>query len=220
MQRIPEPELMDEPAQAQAYAAADFQAAHNEIISHFARVFPHYKPTGPVVDLGCGPADITVRFAQRYPECRIDAVDGAESMLEHGRMRVELEGLQQRVSFHRCVLPHDPLPRSAYQTILSNSLLHHLHDPAVLWGTVKRLAIPNAYVFIADLRRPKSREQAIELVNTYAEGEAEILKRDFYNSLLAAFTPQEVATQLQQASLNSLTVNAITDRHFIVYGRL
>lgn len=220
MQRIPEPELMDEPLQAKAYAAADFEAAHSEIISHFSRVFPYYEPTGPVLDIGCGPADIAVRFARRYPDCRIDAMDGAESMLMYGRTRVKMEGLQHRVSLYRCVLPHDRLPRSAYQTILSNSLLHHLHDPAVLWETVKRIAAPNAYVFIADLSRPDSRQQANELVNTYADGEAEILKRDFYNSLLAAFTPQEVVTQLKQANLSSLRVSAITDRHHIVYGRL
>ena len=220
MQRIPEPELMDEPAQAEAYAAADFGAAHNEIIGHFARVFPEYVPSGPVLDLGCGPADITVRFAQRYPACRIDAVDGAESMLMHGRTRVSAEGLQQRVFLYHCVLPHDPLPRSAYQTIISNSLLHHLHDPAVLWETVKRVAAPEACLFVADLSRPDSREHAMELVDTYADGEAEILKRDFYNSLLAAFKPQEVMAQLQKAHLNHLRVSTITDRHYIVFGRL
>ena len=220
MQRITEPELMDEPVQAEAYANADFEAAHSEIFAHFSRVFPLYKPIGPVLDLGCGPADIAVRFAQRYPNCEIDAVDGAESMLTHARVRVETEGLEHRIFLHRCVLPNDQLPRSAYQTIVCNSLLHHLHNPAVLWDVVKRVAIPNAYVFIADLSRPDSRERARELVNTYAEGEAEVLQRDFYNSLLAAFTPKEVVTQLQTATLNSLLVKPITDRHYIVFGRI
>ena len=32
MQRIPEPEVMDDPVQAEAYAAADFEAAHSRIV--------------------------------------------------------------------------------------------------------------------------------------------------------------------------------------------
>jgi hypothetical protein len=43
------------------------------------------------------------------------------------------------------------------------------------------------------------------------------LRRDFYNSLLAAFTVEEV--RLQTADLN-LTVEEISDRHLFVYGSI
>jgi hypothetical protein len=55
------------------------------------------------------------------------------------------------------------------------------------------------------------------MVGQYAAGEPEILKRDFYNSLLAAFTPQEVEAQLAGAGLN-LSVDVISDRHMVIHG--
>ena len=39
MERVTEPELMDEPSQAEAYAAADFAEAHGRIVEGFT-VFP------------------------------------------------------------------------------------------------------------------------------------------------------------------------------------
>ena len=70
MQRIPEPELMTDPAQAQAYAETDFSAPHDAFIAHFAARFPDFK-TGRVLDLGCGAADVTLRFARAYPDAEI-----------------------------------------------------------------------------------------------------------------------------------------------------
>jgi hypothetical protein len=70
-----------------------------------------------------------------------------------------------------------------------------------------------------DLRRPDSRERAGALVQEYAAAEPEILRRDFFNSLLAAFRPEEITQQLAQAGL-ALRVEAAGDRHVIVHGNM
>jgi hypothetical protein len=77
MQHIPEPELMTDPAQAQAYAEADFSAPHDAFVAHFAARFPDFK-TGSVLDLGWGmrrsrkpTARIALRCAARG--CQIQA---------------------------------------------------------------------------------------------------------------------------------------------------
>lgn len=220
MQRIPEPELMLDAEQAEAYAAADFEAAHSDIVNHFSRRYPPGDLCGPIIDLGCGPGDITVRFAQLCPSCRIDALDGSAAMLELARKRIAEEGLAHRVKLIHAILPHQQLDAGSYAMIVSNSLLHHLHDPQVLWSGINHIARPKALIYVADLMRPKNKEQAAALVEAHTQGEPSVLRRDFYNSLLAAFSPEEVETQLQNAGLYGLTVEPISDRHLIVHGRL
>ena len=46
------------------------------------------------------------------------------------------------------------------------------------------------------------------------------LRRDFRNSLYAAFTPDEVRQQLGFAGLQGLQVGYVSDRHLAVSGRL
>ncbi|MDQ3730614.1 MAG: class I SAM-dependent methyltransferase [Pseudomonadota bacterium] len=218
MQRLPEPELMDEAEQAYAYAQADFDAPHEAIIDHFTRAFAGLDISGKVLDLGCGPADITVRFVRRYPRCRIDGVDGAAAMLNHARERLAREGLGDRVRLLHRVLPTEDLPRAHYATVVSNSLLHHLHEPAVLWNTVRQTSASGARVFIADLMRPRTIQSARDLVNQYAGDEPAVLQRDFYNSLRAAFTVEEVRAQLAAAGLSTVKTDAISDRHLVAWG--
>lgn len=220
MQRLPEPELMDDPAQARAYAHADFEDAHSAIVAHFRRVFGKHEAPHTMLDLGCGPADISIRFARLYPDCKIDAVDGAHFMLEQARAFIAREVLQDQITLHLQRLPDCELPEKCYQAIVSNSLLHHLHEPQDLWATVRKYAISGTAIFICDLYRPQTLEQAEDLVSRYATGEPEILRRDFYNSLLAAFTPDEVEAQLSVAGLRGLSLEPISDRHLLVHGRL
>ena len=219
MQRIPEPELMDEPEQAAAYAAADFAEAHSRIVAAFEQFFPQVEVAGPVLDLGCGPGDIGFRFAVRFPDCEIFGVDGAAEMLALARERKAAESLVgQRVNFIEGLLPGAPIPGLAYAAIISNSLLHHLHNPAVLWEAINRYASRGTHIFIADLYRPQSAIEAQRLVDQYAAGEPEVLRRDFYHSLFAAFEPGEIETQLAAADLHELSVDVLTDRHLIVHG--
>ena len=219
MQRIPEPELMNDEAQARAYAKADFEAPHSYFIELFQQTFPSLSFSGCVLDLGCGPADISLRFARAYPDCEIHAVDAAEAMLAYADKAVQQAKLAGRIQLLSGYLPHARLPRRNYDIVISNSLLHHLADPLSLWQAVKDYAAAGAPVFIMDLMRPPSVVSAQTLVAEYAAEEPPILQHDFYHSLLAAYTPQEVEQQLHSQAL-PFSVRVVSDRHLVVSGKM
>ncbi|MFA5242892.1 MAG: class I SAM-dependent methyltransferase [Sulfuricella sp.] len=215
--RIPEPELMNDPMQARAYAEADFSEPHQAFVTHFQRLFPDFSPS-QAIDLGCGPADVTLRFARAFPESIILGVDGASAMLALGRQAVEAEGLARRLRLQQSYLPDTLLPASNFDAVISNSLLHHLDDPAVLWQTVRHVARPGAAVLVMDLKRPASIQEARGLAIHYAADAPPILQHDFYHSLLAAYRPDEVRLQLDGAGLSQLRVEAVSDRHVLIWG--
>jgi 2-polyprenyl-3-methyl-5-hydroxy-6-metoxy-1,4-benzoquinol methylase len=210
---------MDEPEQARAYAGADFSEPHQAFIERFAQCFPRHRPRR-VLDLGCGAADITIRFAHAHPGCNLTGVDGAPAMLALAREAITRTELDHRVHLRAVRLPDTTLAPHAFDTLISNSLLHHLADPQVLWRAVVDGAEPGAAVFIMDLRRPDTRAQAGRLVQEYSGNEPEVLRRDFFNSLLAAYRPEEIAAQLARVNLSCLQAEAVGDRHVVVHGHL
>ena len=220
MERQPEPELMDEQEQALAYAQADFADPHENFIELFKQSFPDQTIDGDVLDLGCGPADVTIRFVKHFPHAQVLAVDGAEAMLSLGQKAIDAADLTQQITLQKAYLPADSLAEKSYQAIISNSLLHHLQDPQVLWQTIKQYAKSGTRIFVMDLMRPRSESAAKELVEEYSGNEPEILKRDFYQSLLAAYTVGEVEEQLEREALLEFSVKPVSDRHLIVTGLL
>jgi len=219
LQRTPEPELMDGEAQARAYAEADFSEPHDQFVTLFGEFFSGLAVDGGVADLGCGTADVTLRFARAFPDCHVDGVDGSTAMLAHARAAVSAAGLDARISLLEGRIPEAVLPAATYPVVISNSLLHHLHRPGVMWATVDRLAEPGAAVFVMDLLRPASEAELEGLVTSHAAGEPEILQRDFRASLHAAFTIDEVEAQLRDAELDWLDAVVVSDRHLVVSGQ-
>lgn len=221
MKRRPEPELMEETDQALAYKEADFSEPNKLFIKLLDELEPGELKGARALDLGCGPADIVLRFLKAYPRAECDALDGSDAMLEHARMALDkLPGLAGRCRLIQDILPSKKLPQAAYDLVLSNSLLHHLHDPRVLWRTVRETAKPGAIVLVMDLMRPPSAMWAESLVATYAADAPDVLRTDFRNSLFAAFEPREVVAQLAEAGLAGLEVGVVSDRHLSVRGRL
>lgn len=220
MDRVPEPELMDDQQQALAYASADFSVGDQALVDRLQQLFPaglgHH-----LIDLGCGPGNISFRLAQHYPAATVLGVDGAAAMLSlAGASLASQPALQGRLRFAQHLLPDHRLT-GAYSGVISNSLLHHLHDPSVLWQALRQLAAPGACIYIKDLRRPASAAAAEALLQRYLAGAPPVLQRDYIASLRAAFTPEEVGAQLQAAGLApDLQVAAVADRYLEVWGVL
>ncbi len=223
MERIPEPELMDGAAQVLAYAEADFAGSDQAMVERLVGLC-HGEPGPRVVDLGCGPGNITFLLARRLPSITVLGIDGAPRMLALARERLAaVPELAARLQFQQALLPlAQPGPlAAAFSAVVCNSLLHHLHDPGVLWQAVAQLAAPGAFVYVQDLRRPASPLAVEALVAAQMEGAPEVLRHDYRASLHAAFTPEEVVGQLKQAGLDGqLQVAPLQERYLEVWGRL
>ncbi len=265
MERIVEPELMDDPLQARAYAEADFDRSDQAFTERFLALLGQpFPPSGPpassggaggspsngpdwvggggpdwgagagIVDLGCGPGNISFRLAAALPRASVLGLDGAASMValaaEHQQRH---PGAWPQLRFEQLKLPlADPAALGGpFAAVVSNSLLHHLHDPQVLWQAVGQLAAPGATVYIKDLRRPASAAAADALTERHAAGAPTVLRRDFRASLAAAFTAAEVEAQLAHASQlwgaagthgttwPAFRVAEVEDRYLEIHGR-
>lgn len=218
MKRVPEPELMDDPVQARAYADADFSAPHDAFVRHFAGLG---VTPGQVADLGCGPGDVVARFLGAYPGSHVWAVDGAPAMCALAQARMVASGFEDRCTIVCTRLPvHRPaLAPLGFDAVLSNSVLHHLSDPGALWGSIQTLAKPGAAVLVMDLLRPDSEQAVPRLADCYASGAPAVLRRDFECSLRAAYDIDEVRAQIGSwRRLSGLVVRVVSDRHWVAAG--
>jgi 2-polyprenyl-3-methyl-5-hydroxy-6-metoxy-1,4-benzoquinol methylase len=218
MDRVLEPELMVDPEQVRIYSEADFEEENQGFVDRFLSSnddLNHAK----VLDLGCGPGDIPIRLARGHSTIHILGIDASQPMITLAEQAVKKAGLTERITF-LCNRFQDTNLLDPVDAIISNSLLHHVPNPFQFWYAVKTLAKPGAPVLVMDLIRPDSREEAQDIVDRYAAEEPEQLRQDFFNSLLAAFTEDEVAAQLAELNLSRLLLDVPDDRHWIVAGRV
>lgn len=229
MQRVPEPELMDEAFQVKAYAAADFSDGDHALIADLAdylcsaNQIPHQGSM--IVDIGCGPGNISEGLARYWPDSTVVGIDGSEAMLAVAKDRQQKASPDLKRLSYRC-LNISAMASSSFalasnaHLIVSNSLIHHLHNPDQLWMAIKNVAAPGAVVFHRDLRRPSTSQQAAALQLKHLPHAPAVLIKDYLASLHAAFTVEEIRAQLVFEGLDHLKVVEIEDRYLQVSGRL
>ena len=99
MERMLEPEVMDELDQVCAYASANFERENQGFVDQFITYFPDMSD-GHILDVGCGPADIPIRLARALRLCRITGVDASQPMIDVGNQAVKNAGLADRITLH------------------------------------------------------------------------------------------------------------------------
>lgn len=218
MERVVEPEIMDGEEQALAYAQADFSQENQAFVDHFLAAYPDCLE-GHVLDLGCGPADIPLRLIRARPGLRVTGVDASAPMIRLAEEAKRNAGSPERLTL-RCQRFQDLALEEPVDAIVSNSLVHHVPNPLRFWYAVKTLAKSGVPVLVIDLLRPESCEAARAIVEQYGASESEQLRTDFYNSLLSAFTEDEVAAQLGELNLSRLLIDVFDDRHWMVKGQV
>ena len=216
MERCLEKEIMAGEEQVRAYAQANFSKENQWFVEQFLDTFPEFRE-GLILDLGCGPADIPIRLVRLCTEFNIVGVDASAPMITLAQKAIHEANCSEQIRIV-CQRIQNVVLEERADAIISNSLVHHVPNPLQFWYVLKQLAKPGAPVLVMDLLRPESAEEAQALVDHYAADEPKQLRLDFYNSLLAAFSEDEVAAHLAEMNLSRLLIDVPDDRHWIVTG--
>ena len=213
MHRIVEQEVMDTAEAAEAYDAME----HGEVDNAFVeRVLALGAKDGHYLDVGTGPAQIPILLAQRCPEMRITAIDLSKEMLKIAKRHVASAGLTARITLEHVDAKALPYPDNTFDGLISNSIVHHIHDSLRALQEMSRVVKPGGLVLIRDLIRPETPEAAQAFVDTYAAEDTPYQQKLYYDSFLAAFTLAEVNEMLAQMDLPGAVVVQSTDRHWTI----
>ncbi len=176
------------------------------------------RNVGPqVIDLGCGPAAIPIELCLRFDSIQVLAIDSEIEMLEIAKREIDIAGLLDRITLHHAsVCAMEAYEDGMTDTVISNSMLHHLDDPQLGLQTAVRLVRAGGRLFVRDLARPSSLEETESLVSAYTGGENEIAQQLFRQSLLAALTLDEIREIAGGFGISAADVQMTSDRHWTI----
>ena len=231
MERVPEPELMEEKEQVISYDEADFSEGEvnliNQINHYLLRKNIFLGKKDLIVDLGCGPGNISEKLAIKWPSTQVVGIDGSKEMIlraEYNKKistdKKKLKNLRYICSDIRDIKLDNSLFKKEISLLVSNSLIHHITYPEDFFNTIKSLSSNNTVNFHKDLKRPLDEKSALELKAQCSKIYNETLTNDYYASLKASYTFKELKNFTLENNLSSLEVFEDGDKYLIVYGNV
>jgi ubiquinone/menaquinone biosynthesis C-methylase UbiE len=219
MNRTLEPEVMDTEEEAREYDAMD----HGDVNARFCEdlLAAIVAPAQPrrLLDVGTGTARIPIELATRCSSVVIDAIDLAAHMLALGRINVCRAGFSPRITLHLCDAKATGFAAASFDAVVSNSIIHHIPEPAGVLAEMWRLLECGGTLFVRDLLRPDTSEQVRALVDTYAADSTEGQRALFDASLRAALTVDEVRELVAPIGIAPQAVQQTSDRHWTLARR-
>lgn len=225
--RTLEPEVMDTVEEAVDYDSMD----HSEVNRLFVdEVLQFANEAGfkdqlvsvdaplRVLDVGTGTALIPIEFCQRPVSASVWAVDLAVEMLKLAETNVRNAGLHGRVLLEQIDAKELPYDDGEFHWVISNSIIHHIPQPADSMREMLRVLSPGGLLFVRDLMRPTSDADVEQLVTTYAGQENEHSQQLFRQSLHAALTVPEMQELMVDLGWPADCVSQTSDRHWTVSG--
>ena len=200
---------MDTPAEAAGYDAMD----HSQPNRAFVDRLKSLGAAGRMLDLGTGPGDIPLLAGGEISGSRIVAVDLSHHMLQIARGKAAGTTLGDRVAFRLADVKALPFEDHSFDTVFSNTILHHIPEPAAMLREAWRVLKPGGVLLIRDLYRPTEERTLDQLVATHAADCDQQQRRMFRDSLLAALTPEELRATARTVGMTGVEVVIDTDRH-------
>ena len=201
LERIPEPEVMDDLDGVEAYSAAASQA----YLERIDRTFMEHALSlgvaeGHALDIGTGPGVIPIMLAAGVPGLRLTGVDLSRPMLQKAREAAEEAGVADRLDFRVGDAKSLPFSEQSFDLVLCNSLLHHLPDALALLNEISRLVRPGGAILLRDLRRPSRLEFPLHAL-WFGRHYSGVMSQLYRASLQAAYTRAELECLLRRSQL-------------------
>ena len=211
--RVLEAEVMDKPEEARDYDAMDHAAVNARFVADFQAAHGPMRG-GEVIDIGTGPARQPILLCRADRNARVLGVDLSGPMLELGRKNVDHAGLADRVRFARGDAKSLPFPDGRFEGVISNTIVHHVPEPAPALAEMARLVAPGGTLFVRDLARPDTEAEVVALVERHAADETVTARSLLRDSLRAALTLAEVRAIVEGLELAGSEVAMTSDRHW------
>ena len=216
LQRVLEPEVMDTPEEARDYNEMD----HSEVNRVFVDdLLACGEIAGDVLDLGTGTALIPIELCHRVAECRVMACDSSVSMLDLAVYNLAVSPAEGRIQLDQADAKQLRYEDDQFDVVMSNSIVHHIPEPAAVLSEAVRVAKPGGLLFFRDLMRPSESEDVSRLVAAYAADANEHQQKMFDDSLRAALTLEEIRELVASLGFAEQTVQATSDRHWTWIAR-
>ncbi|MCI4351016.1 MAG: ubiquinone/menaquinone biosynthesis methyltransferase [Thermoplasmata archaeon] len=119
--------------------------------------FRDHRPVHRVLDVGCGPGDLTVLAGRRFPSASVVGADFTAAMLARAATRHDLGRFGPRLRFAQASAMHLPFRSASFDVVMSAFVVRNLVDLGAAFRELRRVLVPGGSLLTLEITEPTSR---------------------------------------------------------------
>ena len=117
---------------------------------------------GIFLEVGPGPAFVSIEISKRILQAQIIGLDISETMIGIGRRNVAEAGLSERISFRHGDAAKMPFDDAKFDFVVSSGSLHHWNKPVEVFDEIHRVLKLGQPALVYDVRKDALKEKVDE----------------------------------------------------------
>jgi ubiquinone/menaquinone biosynthesis C-methylase UbiE len=168
-----------------------------------------------ILDVGSGSARIPIEICRRLAGAFVTAIDRSPVSCERSRRNVHVAGLTAAIVVEQADATSLPGSDQAFDSVISNGLLHHLPDPSVALREMLRVLRPGGLLFVRDSLRARDAD-LIEQVLSRSGGQSSTVPAPRPKAITLA----QAQRLIVETGLPGEWVKPWGPSHWVICGRL
>lgn len=115
-----------------------------------AYLLPHLQPGAELLDIGCGPATITIDLARLVAPGRVVGLEQTEEIIEIARANAADAGAPATLTFASGDAYELPFADGSFDVVHAHQVLQHLSDPVAALREMRRVCRPGGLVAVRE----------------------------------------------------------------------
>ena len=160
---------------------------------------------GTFLEVGPGPAFVSIYIAKRIPQAQIIGLDISETMIRIGRRNVAEAGLSERITFRQADAVAMPFDDAEFDFVVSSGSLHHWSKPVEVFDEIYRVLKLGRSALVYDVRKDAPKQKVDEFSHHI---ESWFMRWGLRHSVGESYTQQGIEELLSRTRFKEAERNA------------
>jgi len=158
---------------------------------------------GRIVEIGPGPAYVSIEIAKRLPDVEIVGLEISDTMIEIAKGNAETHGLSDKITLRKGDASNMPFEDSAFDFAVTSGSLHHWKKPNQVFSEIYRILRPGSVALISDLRKDAPEEKVDEFANKI---DSKLMRWGLKHSFKEGYTARQIQEMMKSTRFAEIEI--------------
>jgi len=158
---------------------------------------------GKLLEIGPGPAYVSIEIAKRLPKVEIIGLEISDTMIEIAKKNAKEHEVSEKITLKKGDASKMPLEDSEFDFVITSGSLHHWKKPIEVINEISRLLKPGCKAFISDLRKDAPERNIKEFANKI---DSKLMRWGLMHSFREGYTAKQIENMIKTTNFQKAQI--------------
>lgn len=158
---------------------------------------------GKLLEIGPGPAYVSIEIAKRLPKVEIIGLEISDTMIEIAKKNAKEHEVSEKITLKKGDASKMPLEDSEFDFVITSGSLHHWKKPTQVVDEIYRVLRPGCRALVSDLMKDAPKEKVHDFANKI---DSKLIRWGLKHSFKESYTARQIEQMIKSTHFREIEI--------------